>query len=198
MDIEKERKRFKKLTYPIRIGVKDVIYEYDSWQHSVPLLCEEFGLKYIEFINHKNEKEYFICKDDDAVSRVEDSGIILILSTGRLKEEGRYLLGTLLDYPPKACKEFSKMNFNDDENIAVNYCGIGFRSFKDTVLDDILWLFENRKPDKVKNIRLTVTGTVNKGYRISTEVSLRGPISTDEVIQILKNEILILFERQKD
>lgn len=191
-DKSNHRIKFIDETLPITIGVKDIVFA-NIWRDSFPTLCEEYGFKYIHYVNHRGIDDFFICKDDDAVNKVISSGIIDMRKQGPMTVESHYILGTLLGFPPKACAKFSKMEFAERSSITVNYCGILFRSFPDTLDDDILWLLQNKKPTMDKNFNLSIEAEKVNGYRFTTKVEFARSISDDDIIKVVKDKIITLF-----
>ena len=54
-----------------------------------------------------------------------------------------------MGYPPKACEYFPSKTFGVDivENLLINYNGMNFASYSETVKDDFEWLLKNRPLD---------------------------------------------------
>lgn len=56
--------------------------------------------------------------------------------------------GLIMGYPPKACKCFSaKADLEEIDNFLINYGGMFFASYLETIEDDVKWLFENKPLD---------------------------------------------------
>ena len=63
------------------------------------------------------------------------------------KEINHYNIGELLGFPPKAIDLFQNEEYKKDfsNKIGVNYCGISFMSYNDSLIDDLIWLNDNVK-----------------------------------------------------
>lgn len=53
-------------------------------------------------------------------------------------------MGKILGFPPKAIEMFSSGLFESSDRIGMDYCGMYFMSYKQTIVEDLSWLFENR------------------------------------------------------
>lgn len=191
-DKSNHRIKFIETVHAIIVGVKDIVFA-SIWRDSFPILCEEYGFKYIHFVNHRGADNYFICKDDNAVNKVMASGIIDMRKQGRMTVESHYILGTLLSFPPDACIKYSKKEFDECSSITVNYCGIVFRSFQDTLDNDILWLLQNKKPTTDENFNLSIEADKADGHPFTTRVEFNRSISDEDIIKIVKDKIITLF-----
>lgn len=132
-------------------GVKDVmnlyVNESDSSQELIEylkkkgyyrkLVKRESGRDAYFFFKHKETKETFMNLFFQYVQKNE----IFKVSTD---------YGLFMGYPPKACEYFPKKVYaqpEDIDNFIVNYGGMFFASYPETIEDDIEWLFENKPLD---------------------------------------------------
>lgn len=122
-------------------GIKDVVWVDDSKAIKKLINKKYYRKKVVRkdidftsyfFFRNKELKEYFM---ENCFEYIEKGLITLVHDK----------VGTLLGYPPKAISYF--MNKNDWEtlnNISMNFCGMYFASYRDTLLDDVKWLLENK------------------------------------------------------
>lgn len=77
-------------------------------------------------------------------------------------------MGRLLSYPPKAVELFSdksyiKTNFN---KIYINYCGIIFMSYNESIIDDLIWLNDNVKVSLNEGLFIEIDSYDEKFYEV--------------------------------
>lgn len=137
--------------------VEEVLQSFESGSKDIAL-----GDLDIDEYNTLTEKGYivefnakmspFICKDEVALLKLKESRLYqeVIKDDGNIVKPEWFIedLGTLLGYPPSAVKAFTGTMTNWNLSIMVNYSGLIFKSFKDTIFEDITWLFENKPIDK--------------------------------------------------
>ena len=101
----------------------------------------------------------FICKDETALDILKDSRIYKEYFSKEEAQKPVWFikdLGLILGYPPEAVKVFDDINTDWSSPIMVNYCGLIFRSFENTLAEDIHWLFKN-KPVEEKHFSLMIS-----------------------------------------
>lgn len=98
------------------------------------LVKRESGKDSYFFFRHKEDKETFMNSFFKYVQRNE----IHMVSTE---------YGIFMGYPPKACKYFPmkvQVELEEIDNFLVNYGGMFFASYLETIEDDINWLVKNK------------------------------------------------------
>jgi hypothetical protein len=76
----------------------------------------------------------------------------------KVGERNHKELGEILGFPPKAIKNFTDIYNNIElqtSKIGVNYGGMTFMSYEDSIIDDLLWLKRKYKLKNKKDVRFT-------------------------------------------
>lgn len=126
-------------------GIKDVV-ELDVCDAYEDLIGHLKGKKYFRKLvkSNKGRQFYFFFK------KKEDKEIFMEKFYELFKADKASTacsdLGLFLGFPPKACEYFPQKTFGVKvlENIFINYNGMVFASYVETIEDDFKWLFENR------------------------------------------------------
>lgn len=121
-------------------GIKDVIWiSYDETLVN-KLINKRYYRKKVNnmwdkpsyfFFRYRNDKELFMNK---CYEYIKNKDIQMV-------DEA---IGNLLGFPPKATKLFRDKANNGAENILVNFCGMYFASYPESIKEDIDWLFKNK------------------------------------------------------
>lgn len=149
------------------IGIKDVleIDDISIYQNFISYLKNKYlwehvesekGFSYYFFFKKESDRLYFI---DDLLENVRENKV----------KEISTKYGLFMGYPPKACELFPQKtygkkkegNFKQVENIFINYNGMVFASYVESIEEDLEWLFKNKplKPNSFILIEETVYKT---------------------------------------
>lgn len=151
MTIRGPKHQTKLLIKSFEFGIKDVL-EIDDiaiyqifinylknkkylWEH----VESKKGFSYYFFFKKESDRLYFI---DNLLEYVKENKVKEICTQ----------YGLLMGYPPKACEFFPQKTYDVEngkqiENIFINYNGMVFASYVETINEDFEWLFANKPLD---------------------------------------------------
>lgn len=124
-------------------GVKDVIWIHPYHDSLVKRLINKRYYRK-KFTLPNGRKSYFFFKNkEDKQTFLEK--YMNIITEGRIQEIHEEV-GIFLGFPPKASRYFPiKKKENESHiNIPINYGGMFFASYKETIQDDVNWLLKNK------------------------------------------------------
>lgn len=104
--------------------------------------------------------------------------------------------GLFMGYPPKACEYFPTKTFgiNVVENLLINYNGMNFASFPETIKEDFEWLFKNKSLNS--NSFVLIEGHVHKTNEENWEESLLESLDY-YITKVLSNKVKRMKEKKK-
>ena len=135
-------------------GIKDSIWLHDDdlaqqlIKKRLPrkVFKRKWGKGYVIdywFFKDKTVKEQFI--RDDIHNKLKE-GI-----------HDHLAMGQILGFPPKSVQIFNNETYTHSDKIGVSYCGMYFMSYKQSIVDDMQWLFQNKKPPLNKNFKIELS-----------------------------------------
>lgn len=153
--------------------LKDLGYHYKVFHRSVTYRSSKSSVVYYWFFQNKEMKQEF--------KRLK------IHKKFINHKPDHYNMGRLLGFPPMATELFcdKSIRLRDiDDKIGVDYCGIIFMSYKESIINDLMWLNSNVKIDKDKNFSVVVH---SMDYKFFSEFKVNENYNFELVLYTMNN-----------
>lgn len=175
MLIKNVKHQIELLVKAFELGIKDVLEIQDV--HVYGDLIEH--LKDKDYLWERVESQrggtkYFFFKKESDLIYFKNNLLEYVKESMVSKISTQY--GLFMGYPPKACEFFPKKSFGVSliENIIINYNGMAFASYVETIEEDLEWLFKNKPLDS--NSFVLIEGTAYKTNKSNWKENLLGDL----------------------
>lgn len=140
-----------------------LLYPFDGELIDELITLEYPYVSFDRIWNHKNISDYWFFQNNEIKKEFEQLNIQSTIIEHNLDH---FNIGRLLGFPPTSVKLFSNKTYNKSiyNKIGVNYCGMFYMSYIDSIVDDFIWLKENKKPPRDKNLDIIIKSKDKKLY----------------------------------
>jgi hypothetical protein len=128
--------------------------------------------------SYKHVTDYWFFQSEQIKLEFEKEVISEIITNGIFNDEK---IGMFLGFPPAAVRNFAKLQKDKEcglyeRRVGVDYAGIRFMSYEDSILEDLKWLKDNLKiPNEYKaHLGINFMGDRSKPYLRSSHHDDKG------------------------
>lgn len=146
--------------------------------------------KNIQNDNYKDFIDYWFFQNKEDQAHFDKEVINDIITKGKFDDEK---IGMFLGFPPAAIRNFAKLQNDKDcglyeKRVGVDYAGIRFMSYEDSILEDLKWLKNNLgiPLENEAHMGINFMGDTSKPYFRSSHHDDKG---FKEMLEKIENEL---------